>query len=58
MAKKKTTTIEVFTEDKDKILELANLLHDEMGVFVGQRMAVMIAVHKLIEEKKYGSTDA
>lgn len=46
------TSIQVFISDRAKILELVKLLEVDMGGFVSQRVAIMTAVNKLLEEKK------
>lgn len=49
--KSKITSVQFFTEDMSKINELAGSLGKELGSKVGKRVAVMIAVNKLLKEK-------
>jgi len=47
--KSKVTTIQFFDEDVGKIKTLAEVLGEEMGGKVSQRVAVMIAINKLLK---------
>jgi hypothetical protein len=55
--KDKTTSIQLFKSDKDKIEVLANLLKGEVGGFVSQRVAVMMAVNKYLKELENDSKE-
>lgn len=51
----KITSIQFFLDDAEKVRILAGLLGEEMGSKVSRRVAVMIAVNKLIKEKTNGN---
>lgn len=50
--KSKITSVQFFTEDMSKINTLAESLSKELGSKVGKRVAVMIAVNKMLKEKQ------
>lgn len=50
--RKEITTIQIFKSDAVKIRELAKVLEENMGLFVSQRSAIMLAIDKLLKEEK------
>jgi len=50
--KKDVTTIQVFKPDLQKIRQLTEALERDMGSFVSQRMAIMLAVNRLLKENE------
>ena len=46
----KVTSIQFFGDDKVTIESLVRILRTDMGDFVSQRVAVMVAVNKLLKE--------
>lgn len=49
MTKNEVTSIQVFKRDAEKIKELASVVKKDMGSFVSQRMALMMAVNHLLK---------
>lgn len=50
--KKDVTTIQIFKPDLQKIRQLTEALERDMGSFVSQRMAIMLAVNRLLRGTK------
>ncbi len=51
------TSIQFFKIDRKKIEQLVKILEEDAGGFVSQRIAVMMAVNKMIKEKSNGKKD-